>query len=261
VKPAALITGCTTGIGRACALELAARGHRVVATARRVDDLAGLDVDLCLQLDVTDDGSVEAAIERAGDIGLLVNNAGISAWGPVELLGPDLLQRVLATNVVGVARVTSAVLPGMRARRAGTIVNVSTAALRGFPLLGAYAASKAALEAWTEALRLEVASFGITVTLVEPAGVESAFAANRLTVEIDDDYRALHRRAIDALTRMRGGAMRSEEVAVAIADVMHDDDAPLRNPVGADARRILEERRTLDDAAYEAMVRGIVATD
>jgi NAD(P)-dependent dehydrogenase (short-subunit alcohol dehydrogenase family) len=250
-----LITGCSTGIGRACAVELAARGHRVVATARRVGDLADLDVDLKLALDVTDDESVAAAVEQAGDIDVLVNNAGITAWAPVELLGPGLLARVLDTNVVGVARVTSAVLPAMRERRRGTIVNVSSAAaLRGFPLLGAYAASKAALEAWTETLRLELSSFGISVALVEPGGVESAFAANRITVDVDAEYRPLWDRAVHALTGMRSEPISAAEVAEAIASIVADEHAPLRNPVGDVAVRILAERHTVGDAAYEAMV-------
>jgi len=256
-----LITGCSTGIGRACAVELAGRGYRVVATARRietVEDLGGVEH---VQLDVTDDRSVAAAVERAGPVDVLVNNAGISAWGPVELLGPTELERVLATNVVGVARVTTAVLPGMRERRRGSIVNVSTAALRGFPLLGAYAASKAALEAWTEALRLEVAALGITVALVEPAGVESAFASNRRVVAVrNGDYRPLQEGALAALAGMRSGAMAAEEVAAAIADLVDAADPPLRNPVGGDAARILAERRTIDDASYEAAIQDTLSS-
>ncbi len=239
-------------------MELAARGYRVVATARRLDDLAELDVDVKLPLDVTDDASVAVAIERAGDIDVLINNAGITAWGPVELLGPGLLARVLETNVVGVARVTTAVLPAMRARGRGTIVNVSSAALRGFPLLGAYAASKAALEAWSEALRLELASFGIRVALIEPAGVETAFAANRIVVDADAAYRPLSERATLALTEMRREPLSAADVATAIADVVSDEHAPLRNPVGVDAERIIGERRTVDDPAYESMVRRIL---
>jgi NAD(P)-dependent dehydrogenase (short-subunit alcohol dehydrogenase family) len=253
-----LITGCTTGIGRACAVEFASRGYRVVATARRVEDLADLDVDVRRPLDVTDDGSVAAAVEAAGDIDMLINNAGITAWAPVEILGPGLLERVLGTNVVGVARVTTAVLPAMRARHRGTIINVSTAALRGFPLLGAYAASKAALETWSEALRLELASFGIRVALVEPAGVETAFGSNRINVDVDAAYRPLWERATHALTEMRRDSMSATDVATAIADVASDERPPLRNPVGADAKRLIGERRTVDDSTYESMVLGIV---
>ena len=253
-----LITGCTTGIGRACAVEFAARGYRVVASARRLDDVSDLEVDVRLQLDVTDNESVTSAVERAGDVDVLINNAGITAWGPVELLGPGLLARVLDTNVVGVARVTTAVLPGMRARGRGTIVNVSTAALRGFPLLGAYAASKAALEAWSEALRLEVASFGIRVALVEPGGVETAFAANRIVVDADEAYRPLWERAEHAITAMRSHPLSAADVATAVADVVSDERAPLRNAVGVDAQRIIGERHTIDDSAYESMVRRIL---
>jgi NAD(P)-dependent dehydrogenase (short-subunit alcohol dehydrogenase family) len=255
--PTALITGCSSGIGRACAIEFARRGYRVTATARRAEPLLTLAVASRLVLDVTDDQSVRAAVAAAGEIDVLVNNAGISAWGPAESLGPDLLEMVLATNLLGTARVIAAVLPGMRARRRGRIINVSSAALRGFPLLGAYSASKAALEAWTETLRLEVAELGVTVCLVEPGAVESSFGRNRVdVVSGQQDYEGLERQAREMLTGMRGEKLSAEEVAAAIADLAGAADLPLRNAVGPAAQRLLDERVSVDDATYEASVQS-----
>jgi NAD(P)-dependent dehydrogenase (short-subunit alcohol dehydrogenase family) len=125
-------------------------------------------------------------------------------------------------------------------------------------MLGAYAASKAALEAWSEALRLEVASFGIRVALVEPAGVDTAFAANRIQVDVDTDYRVLWERATHAIAGMRSDPLSAADVATAIASIVSDERAPLRNPVGADAARIVGDRHTVDDSTYESMVRRII---
>lgn len=253
--PRVLITGCSTGIGRACAFELAARGYHVVATARDPRTLENVPAAQRLALDVTDHSSIEAAIASLSTLDALVNNAGITVWGPVELLPIEQIRRVFETNVLGMVRVCQAVLPMMREQRQGTIVNVSTAALRGFPLLGAYAASKAALEAFTEALRLEAATFGIRVLLAEPAGVESDFARNRTVVEVAESaYVDLQQRALASLAAMRRAAMSSEDVACAIADLIDGDERTLRNPIGVDATRIVGERVSVADDEYERRV-------
>jgi NADP-dependent 3-hydroxy acid dehydrogenase YdfG len=143
-----LITGCSSGFGRATAIELKKRGFDVVATARRPETLDDLDVDGRLALDVTDDASVAAAVRAAGDIDALVNNAGIGVSGPVELVPLGEVRRLFETNFFGVVRMIQAVLPQMRARRSGTIVNVSSVSGKvAAPLSGFYAASKFALEA------------------------------------------------------------------------------------------------------------------
>ena len=157
----ALITGCSSGFGRATAIELKARGHEVVATARRPETLDDLDVDARLALDVTDDASVAAAVAAAGQVDALVNNAGINVAGPVEKVPVDEVRRLFETNVFGALRMTQAVLPQMRARRGGTIVNVSSINGRvAQPLAGFYAATKFALEAMSEALHFEAGHFG-----------------------------------------------------------------------------------------------------
>jgi NAD(P)-dependent dehydrogenase (short-subunit alcohol dehydrogenase family) len=176
-----LITGCSTGIGRACALRLHRAGWRVYAGVRTEAGAGALSGDgLCpVILDVTEERSVLAAVEKIaaemGDAGLsgLVNNAGIAVPGPVELLSTDDLRRQFEVNLVGLAAVTRACLPMLR-KGQGRIVNMSSVSGRvAYPFLGAYAASKFALEALSDALRVELRPWGIRVVLIEPGSVKT----------------------------------------------------------------------------------------
>jgi NAD(P)-dependent dehydrogenase (short-subunit alcohol dehydrogenase family) len=178
-----LVTGCSTGIGRAVAKELKARGHRPFATARRLEALADLAAEgiETLRLDVTDPASIKAAVsavvERAGRVDVLVNNAGINAFGPIAELPLEELRAVLETNVVGLVAVTQAVFPVMASRRAGRLVNVgSVVGLLPTPFAAGYCASKAAVHSLSEVLRQEVKPFGIDVVVVQPGGVKSNIA-------------------------------------------------------------------------------------
>ncbi|MFJ8025471.1 SDR family NAD(P)-dependent oxidoreductase [Streptomyces sp. NPDC096311] len=250
-----LITGCTSGIGRALCTELARRGHHVVATARELGPLAELPVAERLVLDVTDDESVTAAAKAAGHVDVLVNNAGVTAWAPLEAMPPDTARRVFDTNVWSMLRTAQAFLPAMRAAGRGRVINISSAAQRGYPLLGVYAASKTALEALSETLRLELAGSGVDVVVAEPAAVVSSFGTNRLPVEVTEaPYRELTERAFRFLQSMRAAALTAEQAAAAIADLVHRDDPPLRVPIGADGARILAQRHTVGDAEFERAV-------
>jgi len=175
----ALVTGCSTGIGRATALELTARGWEVVATARRAESTADLAVARTLVLDVDSDESVGAALAEVGTVDLLVNNAGFGVEGPVEEVPLAEARRAMETNFFGAARMVQAFLPGMREQGSGWIVNVtSVGGVVSPPLGGFYAATKFALEALSEALHLEVGHFGVRVLIVEPGGVDTAFGPN-----------------------------------------------------------------------------------
>ena len=190
-----LITGCSSGIGRATAERFAARGWAVFATMRRPE--AGAELrDLAASkgwrlstpaLDVTGDDSVASAVgavleETGGRLDVLVNNAGYYAWGPLEETSPDELRAQLETHVGGVHRVTRAVLPAMRARRAGAVVTLgSVSGLVALPVVGPYHASKWALEGMIEAWRLELAPFGVRVSLIEPGPFVTSFHKNELT--------------------------------------------------------------------------------
>ena len=177
-----LITGCSTGIGRATAERLVASGHTVYATARNLDSVAGLEAKGCrtMALDVTDEASMEAAVaridEEAGGVGALVNNAGYSQSGAVETLDMDALRRQFETNVFGLVRMTQLVLPGMRARGHGRIVNISSMGANfTFPGGGAYHATKYAVEALSDALRYEVEGFGVDVVVIQPGAIRTEF--------------------------------------------------------------------------------------
>jgi short-subunit dehydrogenase len=178
-----LVTGCSTGIGRALARELKARGHRPFATARRVESIADLAADgiETLRLDVNDSASIEGAvaavIERAGAIDVLVNNAGVNLFGPLSELSFDEIRALFETNVMGLVAVTQAVFPQMAIRGAGRIVNVgSVVGLLPTPFAAAYCASKAAVHMLSEVLRIEAKPLGIDVVVVQPGGVESQIA-------------------------------------------------------------------------------------
>jgi NAD(P)-dependent dehydrogenase (short-subunit alcohol dehydrogenase family) len=176
-----LITGCSSGIGRATALAAHGAGHTVIATARRPDTLDDLPGDVHrVALDVCDPASVTAAVDRAteltGGVTALVNNAGFGQGGPIEMLTPEQISHQFETNVYGPIRLIQAVLPTMRDRHHGRIVNVSSAAGKfSTPFLGIYCASKFALEAVSDALRVEVAPFGIKVVVVEPGPIATNF--------------------------------------------------------------------------------------
>ncbi|WP_197499351.1 SDR family NAD(P)-dependent oxidoreductase [Mycobacterium sp. 1245852.3] len=199
-----LITGANRGIGRAVATEFAGRGHRVVATARDPRTLADLDVALRLSLDVTDDASVTAAVDAAGDIDIVVANAGVIFYAAVEATPLAELQRLLNLNTVGAIRVAQAVLPQMRSRRDGKLLFMSSVLGRVvLPPGAAYAATKWALEALVEALAIEVAPLGIQAALLEPGAVSSGALDDVTTYRLPDDPYA-------AILRGGGGPRRND---------------------------------------------------
>src|SRR6266540_3639977 len=183
VSKAVLVTGCSSGIGRATAEHLADRGWTVYATARRPESIEDLADRGCttLSLDVTDEASMRSAVEAVeqaeGAVGVLVNNAGYSQSGAVETLPLDSVRRQFETNVFGLVRMCQLVLPGMRRQGSGRIVNVSSMGGKlTFPGGGIYHATKHAVEALSDALRFEVKGFGVDVVVIEPGLIKTGFA-------------------------------------------------------------------------------------
>jgi NADP-dependent 3-hydroxy acid dehydrogenase YdfG len=183
LSKAVLITGCSTGIGRATAERLGTKGMTVYATARRPESIADLEAAGChtLALDVNDEQSMKAAVaaveQAEGAVGALVNNAGYSQSGAVESLDLADVRRQFETNVFGLVRMCQLVLPGMRRQGHGRIVNVSSIGGKVvFPGGGAYHGTKHAVEAFSDALRFEVGSFGVAVCVVEPGLIRTEFA-------------------------------------------------------------------------------------
>jgi NAD(P)-dependent dehydrogenase (short-subunit alcohol dehydrogenase family) len=269
------VTGASRGFGEAATLELVQRGHRVVATMRNPGRdgpglLAGAgahsDRITVTSCDVTDRASVDAAValaeETYGRIDAVFNNAGYGLYGPVEELQDEEVLRQFDTNVAGQIRVVRAVLPGMRAHGSGKIVNVSSLAGRiSGPLLGLYAASKHAVEAMSEALRLEVAAAGVQVTIMEPGMFASDWQTTSLDVtQVVREGRSRMQPVVDkALAAFRERAASrpgSRAVAVALADIVElEQPLPTRWPVGDDAQQMIALRESLTDAQWEDAMR------
>jgi NAD(P)-dependent dehydrogenase (short-subunit alcohol dehydrogenase family) len=259
-----LITGCSSGFGRGAAEELTQRGHEVIATARRPEVLKDLDVAQILALDVDSDASVAETVAAAGRVDALVNNAGIGVIGPVERLPIEDGKRIFETNFFGALRMIQAVLPQMRERGSGTIVNVSSVAGRVAPPLdGLYSGTKFALEGLSEALKREVEHFGIKVAIIEPGFFQTTFSDNAHRVGTDTPpYDALERAWQEAAERLRGGEAPGPEAVVhAIADVVESDAPAFRTPVGDDAVMVMAARDAMDDETFEQAMRDTLEMD
>jgi NAD(P)-dependent dehydrogenase (short-subunit alcohol dehydrogenase family) len=240
-----LVSGCSSGIGRATALALAATGARVVATARRVDSMAGLyeqGLEVA-ELDVTDDAAVRRVVAAVEPLDVVVNNAGYGLDGAIEEVADDELLAQYDVNVFGVWRMCRAVLPGMRRRRRGAIVNISSFGGQApFPGIGAYRSSKFAVEGLTWTLHLEVAHFGIRVLSVQPGLVETDFGTRSFkrarAISSDSPYEEMRAAAAPAYERMSPVALSPGAVADAIVLELKKDSGPLRLRVGDDAERM-----------------------
>jgi len=268
-----LVTGSSTGFGRLIALHAARRGARVTATMRnpaRGDELlrAAREEGLALEvdrLDVLDEASVREAVARAEErapLDVVVNNAGIEVRGPVEECGDDLVRRQLETNFLGALRVVRAVLPALRERRAGTVVNVSSiAGLVGRPFGGLYAASKHALEAATEALHFELSPFGVRVVLIEPGQYATELLDNMATAPSfgpQSPYWEMSERFDAAVRRLvpDGEPADPQEVAELVWDAVHDPEPKLRYLAGEDARAIAAAKRQMSFEDFEKAMRS-----
>jgi NAD(P)-dependent dehydrogenase (short-subunit alcohol dehydrogenase family) len=241
-----LITGCSSGYGLATARHFLDRGWRVVATMRtpRADLLPRSDRLIVLPLDVTDPASITHAVEAAGAIDVLVNNAGIGLMGAFEATPMATTREVFETNTFGPMAMVQAVLPGLRLRRAGTIVNVtSSATLAPFPLVAVYTASKTAIEGFTESLALELRPFDVRVKLVEPGyGPDTRFAENggaRMAGLFPDAYAGYAQSVFAGFSEL-AAVTQPADVAEAVWRAAHDETERLHFPAGADAVALAE---------------------
>jgi NAD(P)-dependent dehydrogenase (short-subunit alcohol dehydrogenase family) len=267
--PVALVTGTSTGIGFATALHLARHGHRVVATMRnpaKAGPLAeaaraeGLPL-VIRELDVTRPESVDRALaatrEHEGPVDVLVNNAGIGGATPLELTPEPEHRAMFETNYWGPIRLIQAVLPSMRERRTGTIVNVTSIAGRvATPNQIPYSASKHALAAAGEALAHEVAAFGIRVVIIEPGVIQTAIFENSAPATRWDKtspYRQIMRRNGKVFAAGFRAPGRPETVAAVILEAITTDRPRLRYPVGVDAEGLAAGRARISDEEWVAM--------
>lgn len=238
-----LITGCSSGFGLEIARHFLDRDWQVIATMRtpREDVLPRSEHLRVLALDVTDPESIRQAVEAAGPIDVLVNNAGIGGGGaPFELMPMTTARDVFETNLFGTMALTQAVVPQFRQRKAGVVVNVtSSVTLKALPLIGAYTASKAAVNAFTESMALELEPFGVRVRLVLPGrSPETRFGDNARSHMHGMDHEAYAELVKNVLAQMRdtsGPVTYSTDVADAVWRAVTDPSSPMRIPAGEDA--------------------------
>lgn len=243
-----LITGCSSGFGLETARHFLERDWQVIATMRspREDLLPPSPHLRVLQLDVTDAQSIRHAVDAAGPIDVLVNNAGFGAPAPFELTDMDTVRALFDTNTFGTMALTQAVLPQMRTRASGVVVNVtSSVTYRPLPLVGIYRAAKAAVNAFSESLASELAPFGVRVRIVLPGSSgETRFrdtARTRLRGMDDAVYGDFMRQTIARMAESTGPGTRMQDVAEAVWRAATDPSAPLRLPAGVDALQWAEE--------------------
>lgn len=255
-----MITGASGGLGKATVDHFLSKGWSVAATARDPNNLqtGGATSELLnLRLDLSDQDSIQSAVTQAearfGQIDVLINNAGSGLAGPLEAIDASTLQRHFEANVVGTASVTKAVLPGMRHRRAGTIVNVTSIAGRlGLPFMAPYVASKFALEGLTESLRYELASFGIKVRLVEPAGIRTRFEHEWISdVPYDHQIAMLREHMAEGMTK----AALPEKVADVVYRAAVSNGSTLRF-APREASVLLMMKALLPDSVMQAFIRA-----
>ena len=237
-----LITGCSSGFGLETARYFLDRNWKVIATMRTPRDgvLPKSEHLRIMKLDVTDSDSIRRAVEEAGSVDVLVNNAGVGMLGPFESTSMEAVRDVFETNTFGTMAITQAFLPQFRARRAGVVVNItSSVTLKALPLLSVYTASKAAIVAFTESLALELKEFNIRVGVLLPGmAPETAFANNahaRVSHSFPDDYAVTMNSVLSGFQNYDGLVTHAIDVAEVVWQAVQDAPTAFRLPAGADA--------------------------
>jgi len=267
-----LITGCSSGIGRATAIEAAARGHRVFATARNPETLRDLESRgriRTLALDVTEAVSIRDAVAsvlaEAGHVDALVNNAGYGQYGAAEDVTAEEWRRQFDVNLFGAIEATRAVLPAMREKRRGTIVNVSSVAGKiAIPFAAPYCSSKHALEAFSDALRVEVAPFGIRVAVIEAGPIETRFgdrarAGVARMLATPGPYSVFYKNAERAMdTDFQAGKLPPEAVARVVVEAIEAANPRTRYRITRLARTLILLRRFLPDRFFDRRMKKVL---
>ena len=258
-----LITGASTGIGKATAEYFQQKGWNVIATMRNPEhgkELRGLDRVLVTALDVTDSDSIKQAVkagmERFDSVDVLVNNAGFGAYGPLEATSMETVRRQFDTNVIGLLETTKALLPHFRARRSGVIVNISSIGGKvTFPLGTLYHGTKFAVEGISESLAYEMRTVGVKVKIVEPGAIKTDFATRSFAFSNDEsltEYQKMVKGMMAAVEPMMANGADPVVVAEVIYKAATDDSDELRYTAGSDAQPLLDKRRSQDDQTFMA---------
>lgn len=265
----ALVTGASSGMGRAIARRLIADGYHVYVAARNVDKMQDLVQQgaAALRMDVSKDEDILAAVKtieaQSGGVDVLVNNAGFGLYGPVEDIAIDEARYQFEVNLFGAARLTQLLLPAMRAKKVGTIVNISSMGGKIYTLLGAwYHATKHALEGWSDSLRLEVEPFGVRVVVIEPGLIETGFgdAASRNLLErsAGGPYAAMAKGVAASIGRSYGHGNGTDPSGVAnvVAMAIRAARPKTRYAVGKYAKPMIFVRKWLGDRIFDRLIKS-----
>nr|WP_310616402.1 oxidoreductase [Pantoea cypripedii] len=266
-KKTALVTGASSGMGKAIALRLIQEGYQVYVAARSVGkmaDLAQLGAQP-LRMDISKDeeivSGVNTILAQTGGVDVLVNNAGFGLYGPVEEIGIDEARYQFEVNVFGAARLTQLLLPAMRARRSGHIINITSMGGKMYSILGAwYHATKHALEGWSDCLRLEVAQFGIKVVIVEPGIIETGFgdAASDSIVKrsASGPYGQLVKMVAMSIKNTYGQGKGSDPnlIAEVVSRAVNSSNPRTRYAAGKFARMLIRMRVWLGDRLFDRII-------
>jgi NAD(P)-dependent dehydrogenase (short-subunit alcohol dehydrogenase family) len=266
-KRTALVTGASSGMGKDIAKRLIQDGFQVYAAARTVEkmaDLARLGAQP-LRLDISNDAEIETAVDRilaeTGGVDVLVNNAGFGLYGPIEEITLAEARYQFEVNLFGVARLTQLLLPAMRAREAGTIVNITSMGGKIYSLLGGwYHATKHALEGWSDCLRLELAPFGINVVIIEPGVIETGFgdAASRSLVKrsANGPYAELAQAVANSIAKTygKGTGTPGSVIADVVSRAVRARKPATRYAAGKYAKLLLGMRKWLSDRTFDGII-------
>ena len=267
MKKTIMITGTSTGIGKATALYFIQKGWNVVATMRspaKETQLTDYENLLCLRLDVTDINSIKTAIQKSikhfGHIDVLVNNAAFSLTGPFEAATPEQIQNLYDIDVFGLMNVTREILPHFRKRNNGTIINISSLiGLVAMPLSSFYASAKWAVEGFSESLRFETGDLGIKIKIVEPGGVKTNFASNAIIVRKKDvpSYEKTIEKRIAGYEKRKNKLTEPVEIAKVIFTAAVDNSNRLRYVAGSDAKVMWYLRKILPFKLFSSLLKKL----
>jgi len=237
-----LITGASTGIGKACATYLSSKGHIVYGTSRNASfppKKEEKNAPIMIQMDVHSDESViqtiDFILQKHNTIDVVVNNAGFGIAGPIEETSITAAKQQFETNFFGVHRICKTVLPQMRTKQSGTIINISSiGGILGLPYQGFYSASKFAIEGYTEALRMEVQPFNIHVSLIEPGDIQSSFVDKRKKyIEKDSAYKSSFHRVMETIEEEERSGVSPQKIALCVEKIIMSSKPKTRYRVGA----------------------------
>lgn len=267
-KKVILVTGASAGIGKATALQLIKEGHTVYGAARRLDQMKDLEEagGHAIKMDVLEESQMQTGIDqilsKEGQIDVLINNAGYAVYGSVEDITIDEARRQFEVNIFGLARLTQMVLPGMRERKRGTIINISSVGGKIFTPLGAwYHATKHALEGWSDCLRMEVEQFGIDVVIIEPGAIKTEFMDVMNQPMLDRSANGPYETLAKALDKAgketytkRGRHSGPEVIANTISKSIKTKKPKTRYASGAMAGMLLFMRKWLSDRSFQKVL-------